>query len=253
MATFVLVHGCWHGGWCWKKITPLLRAAGHEVYTPTLTGLGDRAHLLSPAVNLSMHIADIVNLLYYEDLTDVLLVGHSYGGLVITGVAESAATRLRRLIYLDAVVPDDGQSLYDAELIEDPEMRARWTAGAIDVNGAMAFPGSVSIVDRYLAGWVITDPADIAWMKPRFRPHPLASVAELLRAPAHCAEQLSSCYIYCAGSSGSPDAIAPHAQKARARGFDFHEIATGHDAMVTAPHELAAIPLRIANAASHAS
>ena len=90
MATYVLVHGAWHGGWCWGRVTPLLRAAGHVVYTPTLTGLGERAHLLSPAIDLGTHVEDVVRVLHYEDLSDVVLVGHSYGGMVITGVAECA-------------------------------------------------------------------------------------------------------------------------------------------------------------------
>ena len=93
--TFVLVHGAWHGGWCWKKLTPLLRVAGHQVFTPTLTGLGERSHLLSPAVDLTTHIKDITAVLEYEDLQDVVLVGHSYGGMVIAGVAEKACDASR--------------------------------------------------------------------------------------------------------------------------------------------------------------
>ena len=98
MTTIVLIHGGWHGGWCWKKVAPLLRAAGHEVYTPTLTGLGDRAHLLGPAVTLDTHVQDIVGMLEYEDLRGAVLVSHSYGGMVMTAVAERAADRLAHLI-----------------------------------------------------------------------------------------------------------------------------------------------------------
>src|ERR1051325_3898654 len=97
--TFVLVHGAWHGGWCWKKLTPLLRAAGHQVFTPTLTGLGERSHLLSPQVDLNTHIKDISLVLEFEDLQDVVLVGHSYGGMVIAGVAEQVSGRLVQLVY----------------------------------------------------------------------------------------------------------------------------------------------------------
>src|SRR6266516_1091932 len=113
MATFVLDHGGFHGGWCWKRVTPHLRAAGHEVYAPTLTGLGERCHLASPETNLSTHIQDILNVLSYEDLTDVVLVGHSCSGMVITGVADRAPERVTRLVYLDAFVPEDGQALRD--------------------------------------------------------------------------------------------------------------------------------------------
>ena len=111
MATYVLVHGAWHGGWCWQRVTPLLRAAGHEVLTPTLTGLGERSHLANSAIDLNTHIQDVVNVLEYEDLRKVILVGHSYGGMVITGVSERVPERLTHLVYLDAFVPRDGQSL----------------------------------------------------------------------------------------------------------------------------------------------
>src|SRR3954454_23529514 len=108
--TFLLVHGAWHGGWCWKNLTPLLRSAGHQVLTPTLTGLGDRAHLLSAEVDLTTHITDVSAVLEYEDLRDVVLVGHSYGGMVIAGVAERARARVAQLVYLDAFLPEDGKA-----------------------------------------------------------------------------------------------------------------------------------------------
>lgn len=113
MATFGLVHGTTAGGWVWRDVTPILKAAGHEVYTPTLTGLGERVHLLSRDVGLDTHIMDVVNVLIYEDLNDVILVGHSYGGMVITGVADKVPERLSHLVYFDAHVPQDGESLLD--------------------------------------------------------------------------------------------------------------------------------------------
>ena len=112
-STFVLVHGAWHGGWCWQRVTPLLRAAGHEVYAPTLTGLGERDHLASRGTSLATHIVDIADTLQMEDLKDVVLVGHSYGGMVITGVADRSRARIRSLVYLDAFVPENGKSLLD--------------------------------------------------------------------------------------------------------------------------------------------
>jgi pimeloyl-ACP methyl ester carboxylesterase len=110
---FVLVHGAWHGGWCWKKVAPLLRAAGHDVFTPTLTGLGERVHLLASEIDLATHVDDVLGVLEYEDLTNVVLVGHSYGGMVISGVAERAGSRLARLVYLDAFLPENGKALRD--------------------------------------------------------------------------------------------------------------------------------------------
>ena len=113
MANYVLVHGGWFGAWCWYKVVPLLQAAGHSVYTPTLTGLGEQAALLTPEIGLDTHIQDVVNLIETKDLQQVILVGHSYSGMVITGVADRVPGRIAHLVYLDAVVPRDGQSLAD--------------------------------------------------------------------------------------------------------------------------------------------
>src|SRR5437763_8418345 len=113
MSTYLLVHGGWHGGWYWGRVTPLLREAGHEVFTPTLTGLGERAHLLSPEIDLDTHIRDVLGVIKYEDLHDLILVGHSYAGMIITAVAEQAVARLRHLVYLDAFIPENGESLID--------------------------------------------------------------------------------------------------------------------------------------------
>lgn len=113
MATFVIVHGAWSGGWAWGPVARELRADGHEAFTPTLTGLGERVHLANPAIDLDTHVLDVVHLLRYERLEAVVLVGHSYGGMVISGVAERVAERIARLVYLDAFVPRDGESAAD--------------------------------------------------------------------------------------------------------------------------------------------
>src|SRR5512147_74848 len=119
--TYVLVHGAWHGGWCWRRVADRLAAAGQRVFCPTLTGLGERAHLLTRQVNLSTHIADVVGLLEAEELSDVVLCGHSYGGMVITGVAARAKSRLRQLVYLDSAVIEDGECWSTAHT---PEVQA---------------------------------------------------------------------------------------------------------------------------------
>jgi pimeloyl-ACP methyl ester carboxylesterase len=112
-ATFLVCHGAWGGGWSWKKLHPLMRGSGHRLVTPTYTGLGERAHLASPAIDLDAHIEDVLNVIKYEDLRDIVLLGHSYGGMVATGTADRAGDRVTQLIYLDAFVPRDGQSLFD--------------------------------------------------------------------------------------------------------------------------------------------
>ncbi|MDB5074339.1 MAG: hydrolase or acyltransferase of alpha/beta superfamily, partial [Chloroflexi bacterium] len=158
MALFVLVHGSWHGGWCWKKVTPLLRSAGHEVLTPTLTGLGERAHLLTPDIGLDTHIQDVTAALTYEDARDVVLVGHSYGGLVIACVADRVTDRLGHLVYLDALMPRPGETLrevFSADGIAELDARAREFG-----DGWRVPPLSPDIFG-------VTAEADVAWMQPR--------------------------------------------------------------------------------------
>jgi pimeloyl-ACP methyl ester carboxylesterase len=135
MANYILVHGGWHGGWCWDKVVPLLQAADHHVYTPTLSGLGEQAALLTPEIGLNTHIQDIVNVIETKDLQHVILVGHSYSGMVITGAADCVPARIAHLVYLDAVVPHDGQSLVDIApfigtmLRRDANKNGGWLAG----------------------------------------------------------------------------------------------------------------------------
>src|SRR5262245_35158330 len=109
--TFVLVHGAWHGGWCWRRVTDLLEKKGHKVFTPTMTGLGERSHLIDPKINLATHITDIVNVIKWEGLKDIVLVGHSYGGSVVSGVAEQAGDAIGSIVFLDAFLPENGDSL----------------------------------------------------------------------------------------------------------------------------------------------
>jgi pimeloyl-ACP methyl ester carboxylesterase len=132
MATYVLVHGGAHGGWCYQRVAGILRSEGHDVYTPTMTGVGERSHLVSADVDLDLHVRDVAAVLHYEDLRDVILVGHSYGGMVITGVADRATDRIGLLVYLDAATPVNGQSLVDVagpiiEAVRSPAWRHRGT------------------------------------------------------------------------------------------------------------------------------
>ena len=159
MTTFVLVHGAWGGSYGWHKLAPLLRAAGHDVYTPSLTGLGERAHLASPEVDLTMHVTDVVNCLEFEDLRDIVLVGHSYGGMVVTGAIDKAGERVSHLVYLDAFVPYHGQSLYAITGSAAPAAQeGDWLVPAI--------PRS------------IPDKVEEAWLNQRRRSHPRGCFTE---------------------------------------------------------------------------
>jgi pimeloyl-ACP methyl ester carboxylesterase len=229
MATFVLVHGAWHGGWCWRKVTSLLRAAGHVVHAPTLTGLGERAHLATPDVGLDTHVQDVLNVLAFEDLTDVVLVGHSYGGLVIAGVAEQAPERLAHLVYLDAQVADDGQASID---LVPPERRAAVEEAARTRGEGWRVPIDV---EPTLDGYGIVDPAERHWMAERLVPHPWKTVTDPLRLPTGRGRSLPRTFILCTRRA-SPSRGAERAQ--REPGWRYREVDTGHDAMVTAPREL---------------
>lgn len=236
MATFVLVHGTGHGGWCWQKVAPLLRAGGSEVYTPTLTGLADRSHLLDCGVDLTTHITDVATLLFYEDISDVVLVGHSYAGMVITGVAAKVPERLKLLVYLDAYVPDDGQSEVD---LWPAEMRAAIQADEAASRGLRQPPSPAFLG--------ITDPEMADWVKARMTPHPLATYTQ--PAPVGSAKSAALPRVYIRCTAGPTTSLfAPFVAKARAGSWEVHEIATGHDAMLTAPRDVAELLLELAGA-----
>jgi pimeloyl-ACP methyl ester carboxylesterase len=232
----VLVHGAWHGGWCWRRVAERLAAAGQRVFCPTLTGLGERAHLLGRDVKPSTHIEDVVALLEAEELTDVVLVGHSYGGIVITGVAARARSRLRRLVYLDSAIVEDGASWADIGL---PQVVAERRRQAQQSSGGVSLP----VPDARVFG--LTDPADIAWVQRRLTPHPFGGYDEKMRWSGPVGNGLPKVYVDC-----TDPAYAGLAQvKDRYRGkpgWPFVELKTGHDAMVSAPAETAELLLRYA-------
>jgi pimeloyl-ACP methyl ester carboxylesterase len=162
MATFLVAHGAWTAGWGWKKMHPLMRDAGHRLVTPTLTGLGERSHLATREVGLDTHIQDVMGVLDYEDLRDIILIGHSYGGMVATGVADRARDRITQLVYLDAFVPQDGQSLMD---LQPSEARAHFRTQAQSAGEGWRIPPMAMPAD--------TPPDDFAWSNPRRVPQPL--------------------------------------------------------------------------------
>jgi pimeloyl-ACP methyl ester carboxylesterase len=235
MSAFILVHGAWHGGWAWQRVVPALRAAGHEVHAPTLTGVSDRAHLLSPAVGLGTHIQDVVALIEAHDLHDVVLVGHSYAGQVVTGVADRVPARIARRVYLDAFVGDDGDAAID--------LLPETIAG--HYRESVAGPGFGWLIPvRSLTVLGVTDEADLRWLEPRLTPHPWLSYTEPLRLTGAYAG-VPAAFAEC---TDWMRAFRPHADRAAARGWTVHHIATGHEAMVTAPKELAGLLLTMAAA-----
>jgi pimeloyl-ACP methyl ester carboxylesterase len=239
VSTYVLVHGGGHGGWCYQRVARILRAAGHEVYTPTLTGLGERSHLLSPAIDLDTHITDVVSMLHYEDLRDVILVGHSYGGMVITGVADRAADRVGDLVYLDAANPRNGQSLVD---VAGPMMQAARTFGRV-VDGVelVLIPDSDTSSVRYYG---VTDPDTSAWMAERLTPHPWKCFEQPLRLTNEAAlAAIPQSHIVCTSTLATRDPDLIDAARAAGR---LWTIDTGHDLMITEPQAVADALLEIA-------
>jgi pimeloyl-ACP methyl ester carboxylesterase len=237
MATYVLVHGGGHGGWCYERVARPLRAAGHDVYTPTLTGLGERSHLVSADIDLDTHITDVVNVLHYEDLHDAILVGHSYGGMVITGTADRAADRVGRLVYLDAANPANGQSLVDnaGEFITV----IRPFGKVVDGVELVLFPSPDAG-----ALYGVTDAEDSAWMAGRLTPHPWKCFEQPLRlSNEESLWAIPQFHIICASTLATrdPELIT----KARASGR-LWIIDTGHDLMITEPRAVTDALLEIA-------
>jgi len=226
---FVLVHGAWHGGWCWAKVARLLRDAGHEVYTPTLTGLGERAHLARPEIDLELHIQDVVAMLEGEELRGVTLVGHSYGGMVVTGVAaRAAAGRIAQLVYLDAFVPEAGKALLD---YLGPRAEAMREAVRTQGEGWKLAPFPP---ERF----GVTSQRDTEWLTKHLVPQPFRTFEQPLAVAG--GERLKRSYVYCSKpATGTFDQFAERLRDDRK--WTFHDVKTGHDAMVTAPGEVAKI------------
>ena len=219
-ATFVLVPGQWTGAFVWHKVAPLLREAGHDVYPVTCTGLGDRVHLASPAIDLDTHITDVVNTIEYADLHDVVLVGHSYAGMIITGVAEQVPERLRLVVYLDADVPADGQNFYDVLIdpeVRDAELIADITGGV--EAGMLGFRPVLPGVVEWLTG-AITDPAEADWFISKLVPHPELSNLQRIQLGNPAAEAVPRAFILCTADKNleadpQTDSLVLAAERAR--------------------------------------
>lgn len=226
-STFVLVHGAWHGGWGWVRLAALLRAQGHIVFAPTLTGQGERTHLLTPAVNATLHIADIVSLIRYERLADIVLVGHSYGGSVISGVAEVVPDKIKALVFLDAFIPDNGDAVVDMvqpavkEIILAAEARGETT---VPVRDAAAFN---------------VDEKDRAWVDSLAGPQPIGTMTEKLTLTGARDRVASKTYIR--ASSYPNVAFEAALSRATAAGWRTYEVPCGHAVMIDMPERLAEI------------
>ena len=230
--TYLLVHGAWHGGWCWRDVAPRLRAAGHRVYTPTLTGLGERAHLASPSVDLTTHATDVVNVFDFEELDDVILVGHSYAGHVIPLVADAIGARIRHLVFIDSVVARDGHPFLAPDV---GEARARAAKdGYLDPPPGLEFFGIPA--DHPLAPWV----------QRHLVPQPLGTLRQVVRFRNGGHSSLPKTFIRCLRrrDMSRPDPIEP--QIKGQPGWTWRTIDTGHDAMVTMPAELSQMLLEVA-------
>ncbi|MFF1920816.1 alpha/beta fold hydrolase [Streptomyces sp. NPDC058221] len=240
MSTYLLVHGAWHSGQSWERVVPLLTAAGHRVRAPSLTGYGDRAHLLSPDVGLETHVEDVVGLIVEEDLTDVVLVGHSYAGLVISSVANRVPDRIAHLVYLDAMVPAHGETAVDAQpitqvLIDNAaKTDAPWRIPPLP---EMPPPGGL---------FGVTDPADVAWLRATLSDQPVLCLQQPVQLDNPAADTIERTHIHC--TVGVPEGITrrpvppvqPNGSPAQV-----WELPTGHDCMITLPADLTNLLLKV--------
>ncbi|AGL13826.1 alpha/beta fold hydrolase [Actinoplanes sp. N902-109] len=224
MTTYVLVHGAWHSGEVWTRVVPLLQEAGHRAYAPSLTGHGDRAQLLSPDVNLGTHVDDVLRVIADEELTDVVLVGHSYAGMVVSAVAHRVPERIADLVFLDAMVPADGESVLDV------------------------MPVTRAMIDRAAPGWRVppmpgdfgvSDPADVAWLRTMLSDEAVGCYTQPVALDNPAADRIPRTHIHCVGRPGPERRPVPPAETV-------WELPTGHDCMVTMPAELTDLLLKLA-------
>lgn len=228
--TFVLVHGAWSGGWCYHKVADRLRAKGYRVFTPTLTGQGERTHLAGGAINLSLHVTDVLNVFHYEDLKDVVLAGHSYGGMVITAVGDRIAEKVRALVYLDAFLPQDGQSLFDINIAANSQ---KFLDGAGAIGGLAVPPPPAAFFN--------VNAADAARVDALASPFPLGCFTEKIKLTGAHNKIGKRIYVH--------STVLPRQSPFRPfydhvkddPKWEAHTLACGHDAMLDMPDETTAI------------
>jgi pimeloyl-ACP methyl ester carboxylesterase len=231
--TFVLVHGAWHGGWCWQRVADRLRGGGHKVFTPTLTGLGERSHLLRTGIDLKTHIADVVNVMKWEQLTDVVLCGHSYGGFVISGVAEEMASAIRSIVFLDAFVPCNGETVQEltGPAVQDG-IRIALQRGDLAVPARPAEAFGVNAADR-------------AWVDRLCVGQPIGTFTDKIALTGARDRIARKSYIR-AKSYANPGFDRAYDALKSDPSWRSYEVLCGHDVMVDAPDRLTEVLLEAA-------
>jgi pimeloyl-ACP methyl ester carboxylesterase len=232
-SVFVLVHGAWHGGWCWQKVSTQLRAAGNVVYTPTLSGLGEHKNTLNKEVDLNTHISDIVNLIIMEDLHNVVLVGHSYAGTVIAGVADRIPERLSKLVFLDAMIVENGQSPISVQ----PKEMAVKVAKSTEADHGLSIPAWPADV------FGVTDAKDLKWTNERLTAQPYKTFTQKLVLKHPYGNGIPLTYIACVNPQ--MPVLKVFGDKAKnSPDWKYYTLNTGHDAMITMPDELSALLIK---------
>jgi pimeloyl-ACP methyl ester carboxylesterase len=239
MSTYLLVHGAWHEGRCWERVVPLLEAAGHQVLAPSLTGYGDKAHLLGPEVGLDTHVADVVALIEQEDLTGVVLVGHSYAGLVVSSVANAVPGRIAHLVYLDAMVPEDGETAVDVM-----QANQRAVDQALSSASGWRVPPLPELPAPYgLFG--VTDPADVAWLRTMLSDMSVLCLQQPVHLDNPAVQAIPRTHIH---NTVKPQGIVRRRVQAvqpDGSSSQVWELPTGHDCMITMPVELSELLLKL--------
>lgn len=231
--TYVLVHGAWHGGWSWCRVVDRLRGHGHIVFAPTLTGLGERAHLLHPRIDLSLHVADVLGVITYERLKDIVLVGHSYGGCVISGVAEAVPDNIRSIVFLDAFIPDHGDAALD---LVQPAVQ--------EIIQAALERGDTTIPVRDAAAFKVNE-KDRGWVDSLATPQPIGTMTEKIKLTGARERIAKKIYIRAVGYPNVSFDKA-YARVKADRSWRTYEVPCGHDVMIDDPDRLTDILLEVA-------